>query len=144
MSSVKTPISFDSETNEEEKVIKWLYICLLNYFFTLLMPFKRKPQMSYQVSCIFLLLPTLCRISQVCAESVGLLWLHRVNQWCCVPIRWLFLTFEYFWSPVILDSLMYSKNRKVPKLHAASTMYEPHSESHYGQYTCVHILSGHV
>lgn len=36
-SAVKTPSSFDSKTNEEEKVIKHEYICLLNYFCTVLM-----------------------------------------------------------------------------------------------------------
>lgn len=47
-SAVKTPSSFDSETNEEEKVIKQEYISLLNYFCTVVMS-NRKPQVSYRV-----------------------------------------------------------------------------------------------
>lgn len=47
-SAVKTPSSFDSETNEEDKVIKQEYISLLNYFCTVVMS-NRKPQVSCRV-----------------------------------------------------------------------------------------------
>lgn len=84
------------------------------------------------------------RVSQASAESTRLLRLHRASRQCYAPIRQTFLPFQLFWSPLILDILIYSKSRNVTKLHSASTMCEPHSEHHYGQYMRVRILSGHV